>query len=179
MPEAEKDVADEVRTADGPLEPVGLLVARFFQFEGSGIGHLLTFFIHHAKVDKYGSVSASQVVEVFAGNSFAADGVEVDGIGEKTDVLNLLFQKAVDVLLMFEDQFLQMGVDLFMVRGTELPEDDAGDQNHGRKGDEYDQQHDVAGEGSVVRVQWNRLLVHTGPCWQRVDGSERGVGTCY
>ena len=160
-PEPQKHIADKIRIFNGPLEPVGLFVARFYQFERPGVGHLLTLFVHHAKVDKHGAEGALQVVKVDAGRVLFTDGVEVDGIGQKADVHDLLFKKTVDVLLMFENQFLQMGMDFFMVGCAELSEDNPGDQNHGRKGDKYDQQYDVACEGPIVRRQWSWILGHT------------------
>jgi hypothetical protein len=45
--------------------------------------------------------------------------------------MQLFRQEAVDILLMFENEFPQVGMNFFMMGSTELVQDDAGDQQHG------------------------------------------------
>jgi hypothetical protein len=75
-----------------------------------------------------------------------AAAVKIDAVRQKADVLQPLFEKTVHVLFVLKNQFSQVGINFFMMGGTELLQDDTGDQEHGGQRDDHDQQHHVSGE---------------------------------
>jgi hypothetical protein len=57
--------------------------------------------------------------------------VKIDGVRQKPDIMQLFRKEAVDILLVFENEFPQVGINFFMMGSTELVQDDTGDQQHG------------------------------------------------
>ena len=131
--QAKKDIADIVLFLKGLGKPLRIRIAGLFQFESSGVKFLDTLLIDDAKVFENITVYLLQREQLFPKKGFVQEFSKSTRGGKKLDVVQPVFQEAVDVSGVPVDHFLEMRVQLFIMRDAELIQNQSADKQERRE----------------------------------------------
>ena len=113
-------VADVDRTLHGAFEPVCLGVQGLSQFEGPGVRDLNALLAHQSQIDEHAAVLLPENSEYFPQKRLVAQLLEIEDPCDKLDYRKSFVEEAVDALLVFLDQFLEMSQDFALIRSVEV-----------------------------------------------------------